>query len=232
MPPLRRTKIVATLGPASSDPKVIKRLIEAGVNVFRLNFSHGSREVHQKNIALIRSEGKRSGMPVGVLQDLQGPKIRTATFADNKVTLVEGKPFELTCGDSSPGDATRVGVTYTNLYADVKVGDMLLLDDGRLALRVTGLRGETIQTEVTLGGVLSNNKGINIPDADLSLPALTDKDMEDLLFGAELEVDWVAMSFVRSRDDLLVGAALPGAGGLESQADGEDRKTLGGGALR
>ena len=204
MPPLRRTKIVATLGPASSDPKVIKRLIEAGVNVFRLNFSHGSREMHQKNIALIRSEAQRSGMPVGVLQDLQGPKIRTATFADSKVTLTEGKTFELTCGDSSPGDATRVGVTYSGLYADVKVGDTLLLDDGRLALRVTGIRGETIQTEVTLGGVLSNNKGINIPDADLSLPALTDKDMEDLLFGAELEVDWVAMSFVRSRDDLLL----------------------------
>ncbi len=204
MEALRRTKIVATLGPASSDPEVIKRLIEAGVNVFRLNFSHGSREMHQKNIELIRSEAKRSGMPVGVLQDLQGPKIRTATFAEGKVMLTEGQRFNLTCGDSSPGDATRVGVTYTNLYADVKVGDVLLLDDGRLALRVTGLRGETIETEVTLGGVLSNNKGINIPDADLSIPALTDKDMEDLLFGAELEVDWVAVSFVRSRDDLLL----------------------------
>ncbi len=201
---VRRTKIVATLGPASSDPKVIKRLIEAGVNVFRLNFSHGSREMHQKNVEFIRAEAERLGNPVGILQDLQGPKIRTATFVEGKVMLTEGQSFLLTCGDNSPGDATRVGVTYTNLYTDVKVGDALLLDDGRLALRVTGLRGETIETEVTLGGVLSNNKGINIPDADLSIPAITDKDMEDLLFGAELEVDWVAISFVRSRDDLLL----------------------------
>ena len=178
---VRRTKIVATLGPATSDPKVIKRLIEAGVNVFRLNFSHGSREMHQKNVEFIRAEAERMGNPVGILQDLQGPKIRTATFAEGKITLTEGQTFLLTCDDNSPGDQARVGVTYPGLYADVKVGDALLLDDGRLSLRVTGLRGETIETEVTLGGVLSNNKGINIPDADLSIPAITDKDMEDLL---------------------------------------------------
>jgi pyruvate kinase len=201
---VRRTKIVATLGPASSDPEVIKHLIQAGVNIFRLNFSHGSRDTHQQNISLIRQEAARLGLPIGVLQDLQGPKIRTTTFAEGKVTLTAGQRFNLTCDDTSPGDASRVGVTYPNLFADVKVGDTLLLDDGRLSLRVTSVRGETIETEVTLGGVLSNNKGINIPDADLSIPALTDKDVEDLLFGAELDVDWVAMSFVRSRDDLLL----------------------------
>ncbi len=204
MKAMRRTKIVATLGPASSDAEMIVKLMEAGVNVFRLNFSHGSREMHRKNIDLIRKEAARLERPVGVLQDLQGPKIRVATFEDGKVVLEAGESFNLTCDDDSPGDKTRVGVTYKNLYNDVKLGDTLLLDDGRLALKVTGLKNQTIETEVTLGGVLSNNKGINIPGADLSIPALTDKDVEDLLYGAELDVDWVAMSFVRSRDDLLL----------------------------
>jgi pyruvate kinase len=183
---------------------MIKQLIDAGVNVFRLNFSHGDRDTHKRNIGLIRAEGERRGVPLAVLQDLQGPKIRIAAFDEGKVVLKEGDPFHLTCGDDSPGDKDRVGVTYKNLYADVKIGDTLLLDDGRLTLEVTALKGDTIQTRVTLGGTLSNNKGINIPGADLSIPALTDKDVEDLLYGAELEVDWVAMSFVRSRDDLLL----------------------------
>ncbi len=201
---MRRTKIVATLGPASSNEEMIKKLIEAGVNVFRLNFSHGKREFHKANVDLIRSESKRTGHPVAILQDLQGPKIRTATFAEGKIELVVGAKFSLTCGDDSPGDKTRVGTTYKNLYNDVKPGDLLLLDDGRLSLKVLGVRDETIDTEVVLGGILSNNKGINIPGADLSIPALTDKDVEDLLYGAELDVDWVAMSFVRNRDDLLL----------------------------
>ncbi|MEJ2358228.1 MAG: pyruvate kinase [Deinococcales bacterium] len=200
----RRTNVVATLGPASSDAETIKQLIEAGVNVFRLNFSHGSKEMHRTNIGLIRAEAERLRRPVGVLQDLQGPKIRIATFEDDEVALEEGAAFKLTCDDDSPGDVERVGVTYKNLCQDVKGGDTLLLDDGRLRLQVTAIHGATIHTEVTLGGVLSNNKGINIPGADLSIPALTDKDVEDLLYGAELDVDWVAMSFVRSRDDLLL----------------------------
>lgn len=200
----RRTKIVATLGPASSSPDMIVKLMEAGVNVFRLNFSHGTKEDHKRNIELIREESKRLGHPVGVLQDLQGPKIRIARFAEDKITLNNGDTFKLTCDDDSPGDEMRVGVTYKNLCNDVKIGDELRLDDGRLLLKVTGISGATIETEVLLGGALSNNKGINIPSADLSIPALTDKDVEDLLYGTELEVDWVAMSFVRSRDDLLL----------------------------
>ena len=200
----RRTKIVATLGPATSDAVTIVKLMEAGVNVFRLNFSHGTKDMHKSNIELIRKESERLGRPVGVLQDLQGPKIRTATFEKGKVELKEGDVFVLTCDDDTPGDKSRVGVTYKNLYNDVKGGDALLLDDGRLALEVTAVKGQSIETRVVLGGVLSNNKGINIPGADLSIPALTDKDVEDLLYGAELDVDWVAMSFVRSRDDLLL----------------------------
>jgi pyruvate kinase len=200
----RRTKVVATLGPATDSPERIRDLIEAGVNVFRLNFSHGTSDMHRTNAERIRAIAGELGANVGILQDLQGPKIRVGRFADDKVTLTVGDRFALTCHDDSPGDATRVGVTYTGLCHDVKAGDALLLDDGRLALRVLGVDGATVRTEVTLGGTLSNNKGINLPDADLSIPALTDKDVEDLKFGAKIGVDWVAMSFVRSRDDLLL----------------------------
>jgi pyruvate kinase len=200
----RRTKIVATLGPATSAPPRKRERNEAGVNVFRINFSHGTAEVHRTNVERVRAIAAELGVNVGILQDLQGPKIRVGKFAENQIDLVVGAPFALTCDDASPGDATRVGVTYPGLCQDVKPGDSLLLDDGRLALKVEAVQGATIRTVVTLGGVLSNNKGINIPEADLSIPALTDKDVEDLEIGARLDVDWVAMSFVRSRDDLLL----------------------------
>src|SRR5690606_13952746 len=200
----RRTRIVATLGPATDKRERIAELLKAGVNVFRVNFSHGDQELHRQTILNIRAVSEELGLPVGILQDLQGPKIRVMRFAEGEVTLEEGAAFDLTTDDDSPGDVKRVGVTYKGLVNDVKVGDTLLLDDGRLELRVTGLKGGTIQTEVVTGGVLSNNKGINIPGADLSIPALTDKDVQDLRFGAELDVDWIAMRFVRSRDDLLL----------------------------
>ncbi|MEZ4605313.1 MAG: pyruvate kinase [Deinococcales bacterium] len=200
----RRTKIVATLGPASGDAVMIEKLIHAGVNVFRLNFSHGKKEDHRERVNVIRELSKKVNRPIAILQDLQGPKIRTATFADGKIELVEGESFRLTCQDDSPGTVERVGVTYKGLCNDVHGGDELLLDDGRLRLLVTGIEGDSILTKVLVGGTLSNNKGINIPNADLSIPALTDKDVEDLQYGAELDVDWVAMSFVRSRDDLLL----------------------------
>jgi len=201
---LRRTKIVATLGPASSSSESIRDLVEAGVDLFRLNFSHGTPELHRETAQRVREVTAELGRNVGILQDLQGPKIRVGKFADQKVTLVLGERFALTGDDDSPGDASRVGVTFANLYRDVKAGDTLLLDDGRLALRVVDVERATIHTEVTHGGVLSDSKGINVPDADLSLPALTEKDVEDLKLGAEIGVDWVAMSFVRSRDDLLL----------------------------
>jgi pyruvate kinase len=201
---VRRTKIVATLGPASNSPARIDELIGAGVNVFRLNFSHGTKDDHRKTVEAIRSTSERLGAPVGILQDLQGPKIRVGRFAAGSAQLVPGATFTLTCDDPSDGDVDRVGVTYPGLCNDVKIGDVLLLDDGRLSLEVAGIKAGSITTTVLIGGVLSNNKGINIPDAHLSLPALTDKDVEDLGFGAELDVDWVAMSFVRNRDDLLL----------------------------
>ena len=201
---LRRTKIVATLGPASDSDERLKELLLAGVNVFRLNFSHGSQDAHRDAVRRIREASDALGLGVGILQDLQGPKIRIGRFEQGSIELAPGAEFALTCGDSSPGDQSRVGVTYTNLCNDVKAGDLLLLDDGRLSLEVTAVKADVIHAKVVLGGILSNNKGINIPGADLSIPALSDKDVEDLIFGAELDVDWVAMSFVRSRDDLLL----------------------------
>lgn len=200
----RRTRIVATLGPATDSKEMLGRLLQAGVNVFRLNFSHGDQELHRQTVANIRAVSDEFGLPVGILQDLQGPKIRVMRFESDRITLKEGARFDLTTDDDSLGNESRVGVTYKGLVNDVKVGDTLLLDDGRLDLKVIGLDHATIQTEVVVGGSLSNNKGINIPNAALSIPALTDKDVQDMRLGAELDVDWIAMSFVRSRDDLLL----------------------------
>jgi pyruvate kinase len=213
----RRTRIVATLGPASSSREKIAELVKAGVNVFRLNFSHGSHEDHRRNYDWIREVSEEANLPIGVLQDLQGPKIRTETFADGAVELVSGKTFTLTCDDNSPGDVKRVGVTYRNLCEDVAPGDQLLLDDGRLSLQVTAVNNKKIQTRVLRGGKLSNNKGINIPGRDLSIPALSEKDVEDLMFGAELGVDWVAISFVRNRDDLILARHYLGRAGSRAK---------------
>ena len=200
----RKTKIVATLGPASQSPAQIEALIRAGVNVFRLNFSHGTPADHQRHVDNIRTVAAQLGVLVGILQDLQGPKIRVGTFTDGPVELQEGASFLLHPTPSHPGDAKGVGISYADLHADVKVGHDLLLDDGRLILQVQAIQDRVIHTTVSRGGVLSNNKGINVPDADLSIAAVTEKDIADIAIGAQLDVDWVALSFVRSQEDLLL----------------------------
>ncbi len=200
---LKRTKIVATLGPASSNPEIIRALIEAGVNVFRLNFSHGVPDDHRQRVEMIRGLSKELSTTVAILQDLQGPKIRCGRFKDGAVDLQVGQKFIIT-SDPYDGDENKVSTTYRGMPADVEAGQMLLLDDGNIRLKIDEVRGNDIHTTVIIGGRLSNNKGINLPGADLSIPALTDKDVEDLAFGVQLDVDWVAISFVRSRDDLLL----------------------------
>jgi pyruvate kinase len=200
----RKTKIVATLGPASQDPKQIAALIKAGVNVFRLNFSHGTAADHERNTKNIRTVAKKLGKLVGILQDLQGPKIRVGVFADEKILLVKGRAFALYPDKNKVGDQHGVGISYANLYNDVEIGDSLLLDDGKLVLKVTQIIDQVIHTQVSRGGFLSNKKGINVPDADLSIAAVTEKDIEDIAIGAKLDVDWVALSFVRNEDDLLL----------------------------
>lgn len=203
MRPFKRTKIVATLGPASDSKEAIRALAEAGADVFRLNFSHGTHEEHRRRAAWVREVGKELGKTLAILQDLQGPKIRIGRFKEGRVELKAGQPFILTRAPVE-GDETRVSITYKGLPEDVAPGQVLLLDDGRLRLRVERIQGDEIHTVVELGGILSDSKGINVPGSDLSIPALSEKDIQDLALGAELGVDWVAVSFVRTRDDLLL----------------------------
>jgi pyruvate kinase len=197
----RRTKIVATLGPASSDEKTLSRMIEAGLDVVRMNFSHGTAAEHKKRVELVRTLARRAGRAVGVLVDLQGPKIRIGKFQDGRITLVGGEPFVLDA-EREIGDVNGVGLDYKNLPSDVRKGDTLLLDDGRIVLGVSGVQGSRISTVVEQGGVLSNNKGINRRGGGLTAPALTEKDMRDIVTAAELKADFLGISFPRSGDDI------------------------------
>ncbi|MBC7602293.1 MAG: pyruvate kinase, partial [Ramlibacter sp.] len=176
----RATKIVATLGPASSDPALLEQMIRAGVNVVRLNFSHGKAQDHIDRAKLVREAAQRAGREVAIMADLQGPKIRVGKFAEGKVALQPGKKFVLDASRTEPGDINGVGLDYKELPRDVKPGDLLLLNDGLIVLTVDAVRGEQVLTTVKVGGDLSNNKGINKMGGGLTAPALTAKDMEDI----------------------------------------------------
>src|SRR5688572_7227808 len=197
----RRTKIVATLGPASSDSKTLGRMIEAGLDVVRMNFSHGTAAEHRERVELVRTLARRAERAVGVLVDLQGPKIRIGKFQEGRVTLQGGEKFVLDA-ERDVGDEEGVGLDYKNLPKDVRTGDTLLLDDGRIVLGVAGVRGSRISTVVEQGGVLSNNKGINRKGGGLTAPALTEKDMRDIETAAELRADFLGVSFPRSGADI------------------------------
>ncbi|MCZ4305122.1 pyruvate kinase [Zoogloeaceae bacterium G21618-S1] len=208
----RHTKIVATLGPASSDPAVLEAMVHAGVDVVRMNFSHGTAEDHIARADAIREVSARTRRPVGILADLQGPKIRVGKFADGKVTLIKDATFILdaTC---ELGDENRVGLDYPDLPGDVGPGDILLLDDGRLKLKVEKVMGTAIHCRVRVGGQLSNNKGINRQGGGLSAPALTAKDMDDVRTAAKIGVDFIAVSFPKSAADMYMARQLMRAAG-------------------
>lgn len=206
---MRRTKIVATLGPASNSLEVLRQMIVSGVNVVRLNFSHGSSEEKEKLVGLVRQAAKLEKKTVGILADLQGPKIRIARFKNGKVILKENSTFVLDANlDQDDGDETTIGIDYRELPEDVHPKDVLLLDDGRLVLVVERVEGSKIICKVQVGGELSNNKGINRQGGGLSAGALTDKDRQDLKTAVALEVDFIAISFVRSKADIEEAKAL------------------------
>ena len=214
---LRRTrsaKIVATLGPASSSPERLRALFEAGVDVFRLNFSHGSHDQKRQLFRDIRQVEADTGRPIGILADLQGPKLRLGDFADGKVELVAGAHFRLDL-DPTPGDGERAPLPHPEIFDALEPGTDLLLDDGKVRLRVTDCGADFAETEVVVGGALSNHKGVNVPQAVLPISAVTDKDRADLSFALEQGADWIALSFVQRPDDVAEGRKLIGnAAGL------------------
>ena len=206
---LRRTKIVATLGPATDDPTVLRDMVEAGVDVVRLNFSHGQVADHARRVELVRRAAASAGRYVGVLGDLQGPKIRIDRFAGGKVQLADGAPFTLDASlPIDAGSETAVGIAYKKLPQDVFVGDVLLLNDGQISLQVEAIDGPRISTRVLVGGELGNNKGINRQGGGLSAGALTDKDRDDIRTAAALKVDYLAVSFARDAADMNEARSL------------------------
>ncbi|MBN9317142.1 MAG: pyruvate kinase [Devosia sp.] len=199
---MRRVKIVATLGPASNDEATIEKLARAGADVFRINMSHASHELLKQTVGYIRNVEARLHHPLGVLVDLQGPKLRVGRFAEGAIQLVAGAKFTLDSSDT-PGTLDRVFLPHPEILESVSVGDRLLLDDGKLQLRATKVGGGQVETEVIYGGKLSDRKGVSLPDTLLPMGALTEKDHADLLKGLEAEADWIAVSFVQRPEDII-----------------------------
>jgi pyruvate kinase len=215
---LRRTKIVATLGPASDDPNVLRRMIDAGLNVVRINFSHGDADDHRQRVAALRAIAHDCGREIGVMGDLQGPKIRLKRFVDGKIMLEDGQAFFLDSNlGNREGDQSGVGVAYDDLHKDVEPGNRLLLDDGQITLKVDRIDGTRIHTKVVFGGPLSDHKGINKQGGGLSAPALTEIDRQNIELAADLEMDFLAVSFVRNARD------VEEARQLFTEADGHGR---------
>lgn len=198
---LKKTKIVATIGPASRDTDTLRQLILNGANVFRLNFSHGSHEDHQKTIEMVRDLNEELGTHVALLQDLQGPKIRVGQVKDGAVPIKPGQQLIITT-DEIEGTSEKVSTVYQGITKDVKAGDMILVDDGNIELKTIKVDGSDVYTEVIHGELLKSRKGINLPNSNVSAPSMTEKDIEDLEFAFQFDLEWVALSFVRTAEDI------------------------------
>ncbi|HEY5302259.1 MAG TPA: pyruvate kinase, partial [Acetobacteraceae bacterium] len=203
----RRTKIIATLGPASSTPEILARLFQAGADVFRLNFSHGTHEDHAARFAMIRALEERFERPIGILADVQGPKLRVGQFGGGRAFLQTGQKFRLDL-NPTPGNANRVNLPHPEIIEAARVGASLLLDDGKLRLRVTHKRADALETEVVVGGPLSDRKGVNVPDVVLGIPALTAKDRADLAFALDHGASYIGLSFVQRAEDVIEAKRL------------------------
>lgn len=200
---MQRTKMIFTIGPASDNEEILRKFIQIGMSVARLNFSHGTHETHKQKIDLIKKIRNDLKSPTSIMLDIKGPKIRTHNFINDGVELIDGQKFTFICEDEILGDNKVCSVSYPDLYKDVKVGGNILVDDGLLKLRVDEINSTHIICTVIIGGMIKNHKGVNVPNIDINLPSITEKDKEDLIFGCEMEVDFVAASFVRKASDIV-----------------------------
>ncbi len=198
---MKKTKIVCTIGPASNNEETLKRMIDAGMNVARFNFSHGSHEVQKQNLDLVRRVREELGVPIATMMDTKGPEIRFRDFENGKITLVKGQDFTLTTEDML-GNSEMGSITYAGLPGDVSVGNFLLVNDGLIQLQITGIEKDKIMTKVIVGGDVLNHKGINAPGAELKMPFISEQDKKDILFGIEQDYDYIALSFVRNAKDV------------------------------
>jgi pyruvate kinase len=203
----RRTKIIATLGPASSTPEILTRLFQAGADVFRLNFSHGTHDDHAKRFAMIRELEDKFDRPIGILADVQGPKLRVGRFSGGRAHLQTGRPFRLDL-NATPGDTNRVNLPHAEIIEAASIGMTLLIDDGKLRLRVVHKRPDALETEVVVGGPISDHKGVNVPDVVLPIPALTEKDRDDLEFAVTHGANYIGLSFVQRPQDVAEAKEL------------------------
>jgi pyruvate kinase len=200
---MQKTKMIFTIGPASDNEETLRKFIEIGMSAARLNFSHGTHESHGEKIELIKRLSKEMDSATAIVLDIKGPKIRTHNFVNDGVTLNEGDNFDFVCGEEILGDEKRCSISYDVLYEDIQVGGKILVDDGLLKFKVTGVEGKTIHTKVIVGGEIKNHKGVNVPNVVIKLPSITEKDIDDIKFGCKMGVDFIAASFIRKASDIL-----------------------------
>lgn len=200
---MQKTKMIFTIGPASDNEEILRKFVQIGMSAARLNFSHGTHETHKEKILLIKKVREELNASTAIVLDIKGPKIRTHDFINDGVDLKEGNKFAFICGEEILGDETKCSITYDTLYKDVQVGGKILVDDGLLVFSIESVEGKSINCKVVVGGTIKNHKGVNVPNVSINLPSITDKDKEDIIFGCEMGVDFIAASFIRKASDIL-----------------------------